>query len=39
MAWLGAEFAFKWDPSNFAQWGVAAASSAVVAAILTLAAL
>jgi hypothetical protein len=37
MAWLGAEFAFKWDASNFAQWLVAAGSSAAVAAVLTIA--
>jgi hypothetical protein len=35
-AWLGAEFAFKWDVSNAQQWGVAAGSSAVVATILTI---
>jgi hypothetical protein len=37
VAWLGAEFAFKWDGSNFAQWGVAAGSSAAVATIITVA--
>jgi hypothetical protein len=35
MAWLGAEFAFKWDRDNLAQWLVAAGSSAAVAAVLT----
>jgi hypothetical protein len=36
MAWLGAEFIFKWDISNAQQWGVAAGSSAAVALILTI---
>jgi hypothetical protein len=39
IAWLGAEFAFKWDRDNLAQWLVAAGSSAAVAAVLTVAGL
>jgi hypothetical protein len=38
-AWLGAEFAYRWNGANWAQWLVAAASSAAVAAALTWAAL
>lgn len=34
-AWLGAEFFYRWDADNRAQWLVAAGSSAAVAAILT----